>query len=80
MTEGRIDKALSGFYYVATAAGETLTCRARGQFRKEGLSPRGGARVSVRELGHGEGAVAAIRRPAGHRGLRCHSSDGPLSD
>lgn len=53
MTEGRIDKALSGFYYVATAAGETLTCRARGKFRKEGLSPLVGDRVAVRELGNG---------------------------
>ena len=71
MTEGRIDKALSGFYYVATAAGETLSCRARGKFRKEGLSPLVGDRVSVRELGNGEGYVEAIlprrnafRRPA----------------
>ena len=71
MPEGRIDKALSGFYYVATAAGETLTCRARGKFRKEGLSPLVGDRVSVRELGNGEGYVEAIlprwnafRRPA----------------
>ena len=60
MTEGRIDKALSGFYYVATAAGETLTCRARGKFRKEGLSPLVGDRVSVRELGSGEGYVEEI--------------------
>ena len=71
MTEGRIDKALSGFYYVATAAGETLSCRARGKFRKEGLAPLVGDRVSVRELGNGEGYVEAIlprrnacRRPA----------------
>ena len=60
MTEGRIDKALSGFYYVATAAGETLTCRARGKFRKEGLSPLVGDRVAVRELGNGEGYVEEI--------------------
>ena len=60
MTEGRIDKALSGFYYVATASGETLTCRARGKFRKEGLSPLVGDRVAVRELGNGEGYVEEI--------------------
>ena len=47
MTEGRIDKALSGFYYVATTAGETLTCRARGKFRKEGLSPLVGDRCPL---------------------------------
>ena len=60
MSEGRIRKALSGFYYVATAAGETLTCRARGKFRKEGLSPLVGDRVAVRELGNGEGYVEEI--------------------
>ena len=60
MTEGRIDKALSGFYYVTTEAGETLTCRARGKFRKEGLSPLVGDRVAVRELGGGEGYVEEI--------------------
>ena len=35
MIEGRIQKALSGFYYVDTGR-EVLTCRARGKFRKEG--------------------------------------------
>jgi len=56
---GRIQKALSGFYYVDT--GETvLTCRARGKFRKEGISPLVGDRVEVRELGNGEGFVEKI--------------------
>lgn len=56
---GRIQKALSGFYYVDT--GETvLTCRARGKFRKEGISPLVGDRVEVRELGGGEGVVDKI--------------------
>ena len=36
MSKGRIQKALSGFYYVNTG-GEILTCRARGRFRKEGV-------------------------------------------
>ncbi|MFR7893287.1 MAG: hypothetical protein ACLU38_03625 [Dysosmobacter sp.] len=58
MAEGRIQKALSGFYYVDTGA-EVLTCRARGKFRKEGLSS-GGDRVTVRELGNGEGFVESI--------------------
>ena len=57
--EGRIQKALSGFYYVNTGA-EVLTCRARGKFRKEGVSPLVGDRVEVRELGNGEGFVEAI--------------------
>ena len=59
MSEGRIQKALSGFYYVDTGA-EVLTCRARGKFRKEGVSPLVGDRVEVRELGNGEGFVEAI--------------------
>ena len=59
MTQGRIQKALSGFYYVNTGS-ELLTCRARGKFRKEGVSPLVGDRVEVRELGGGEGFVEKI--------------------
>lgn len=59
MTRGRIEKALSGFYYVNT--GETvLQCRARGKFRKEGMSPLVGDWVQVQELGGGEGLVQTI--------------------
>ena len=57
--KGRIQKALSGFYYVDT--GETvLQCRARGKFRKEGISPLVGDRVELRELGNNEGVVEKI--------------------
>ena len=70
MPEGRIVKALSGFYYVDTGA-EVLQCRARGKFRREGVSPLVGDRAEVRELGNGEGFVETIlprrnafRRPA----------------
>lgn len=59
MSEGRIQKALSGFYYVNTGT-EVLTCRARGKFRREGISPLVGDRVEVRELGNGEGFVEKI--------------------
>ena len=59
MSRGRIEKALSGFYYVNTGR-ETLQCRARGKFRKEGLSPLVGDWVQVRELGGGEGFVEAM--------------------
>ena len=59
MVEGRIQKALSGFYYVDTGS-ELLTCRARGKFRKDGISPLVGDRVEVRELGN---AMASWRRP-----------------
>lgn len=56
---GRIQKALSGFYYVDTGEA-VLRCRARGKFRKEGISPLVGDRVEVRELGGGEGFVEKI--------------------
>lgn len=59
MIEGRIWKALSGFYYVDTPQG-CLTCRARGKFRKDGISPLVGDRVEVRELGNGEGFVEKL--------------------
>ena len=58
-SEGRIQKALSGFYYVNTGAA-VLTCRARGKFRKEGVSPLVGDRVEVWELGNGEGVVESV--------------------
>lgn len=91
MSEGRIRKALSGFYYVDTGS-EVLTCRARGKFRKEGISPLVGDRVEVRELGNGEGFVEAIlppeerifpagggqHRPAGGHRLRCHPQNRPV--
>ena len=56
---GRIEKALSGFYYVNTGE-EVLQCRARGKFRREGTSPLVGDWVEVRELGGGEGFVEKI--------------------
>lgn len=59
MGKGRIQKALSGFYYVNTG-NELLTCRARGKFRREGVSPLVGDWVEVRELGNGEGFVEQI--------------------
>ena len=59
MSRGRIEKALSGFYYVRTPEG-LLQCRARGKFRREGISPLVGDWVQVRDLGGGEGFVEAI--------------------
>ena len=59
MSKGRIEKALSGFYYVNTGH-EVLQCRARGKFRREGMSPLVGDWVEVRELGNGEGFVEAV--------------------
>ena len=55
---GRIKKALSGFYYVDTGEG-IVTCRARGRFRKEGVSPLVGDMVEITASGT-EGIVDAI--------------------
>ncbi len=59
MSRGRVQKALSGFYYVEMD-GQTVTCRARGKFRQEGRSPLVGDWVEVRETGQGEGMVWEI--------------------
>ena len=42
-----IRKALSGFYYVHTEDGRELECRAKGVFRKEGITPLVGDQVEV---------------------------------
>jgi len=59
MSRGRIQKALSGFYYVDNGA-EILTCHARGKFRREGISPLVGDWAEVQELGGGEGMIEKI--------------------
>lgn len=59
-SRGRIKKALSGFYYVDQEDGGTLTCRARGKFRKEGITPLVGDWVEVRETEPGCGMVWEI--------------------
>ncbi|WP_251446543.1 ribosome small subunit-dependent GTPase A [Vermiculatibacterium agrestimuris] len=57
--EGIIHKALSGFYYV-DCGGESVTCRARGKFRHEKLTPLVGDRVSVSLLPDGAGTIDAV--------------------
>lgn len=57
--EGTIVKALSGFYYVRHEDG-ILECRARGRFRKEGVSPLVGDRVLVEEGQDGAGTVTEV--------------------
>ena len=59
-SRGRIKKALSGFYYVDQEGGGTLTCRARGKFRKEGITPLVGDWVEIRETEPGCGIVWEI--------------------
>ena len=54
----RIIKALSGFYYVQTEGG-VVECRARGKFRKEGVSPLVGDLVRIERSGK-SGTVTEI--------------------
>lgn len=68
--QGRIVKALSGFYYVDTPEG-VVACRARGKFRRAGLSPLVGDMAEITVLSGGEGVVEqlaerhnAFERPA----------------
>lgn len=59
MAEGIILKALSGFYYVDD--GSTITsCRGRGKFRHEKLTPLVGDRVRFTPLDNGQGALDEI--------------------
>ena len=69
MSRGRIEKALSGFYYVRTPEG-LLQCRARGKFRREGISPLVGDWVQVRDLGGDEGFAEM-----GGGSVRIHQAD-----
>lgn len=61
MPEGMIFKALSGYYYVKRDdGGEPVQCRARGIFKKRGVSPLVGDRVKFSETENGEGMVDEI--------------------
>ena len=59
MTRGRIEKALSGFYYV-NAGDTTLQCRARGKFRRQGITPLVGDWAQVTPTGNGEGVIERL--------------------
>ena len=56
---GRIVKALSGFYYVRTVDDRIVECRARGIFRKEKISPLVGDEV-VFSMERGKGMIEKI--------------------
>ncbi len=57
--EGTIIRSLSGFYTVRTSD-RTVQCRARGRFRKDGLSPLVGDRVEISQNPDGSGNVDRI--------------------
>ena len=56
---GKIVKALSGFYYVQTTDGQRIECRARGIFRKEHITPLVGDEVTI-SLERGKGMVETV--------------------
>ena len=56
---GRILSGIGGFYYVETASG-VVECRARGTFRRQGLSPLAGDFVRISLQGEGQGTVEEI--------------------
>jgi ribosome biogenesis GTPase / thiamine phosphate phosphatase len=63
MPAGLIVKALSGYYYVLpddTESMEPVVCRARGIFKKRGVSPLVGDRVEYELTENGEGTVDEI--------------------
>lgn len=60
MPQGLIIKALSGYYYVEAAGGEVIQCRARGIFKKKGVSPLVGDTVEFTITENGEGMVDQI--------------------
>ena len=59
MTEGRIIKALSGFYYVQTGS-DLIACKARGRFRLDGTSPLVGDRVRCSREKDGSGRIDKV--------------------
>ena len=60
IVQGRIVKALGGFYYLDTPEG-LLECRARGVFRKENITPYVGDVVDAELTQDGKGYVVGIR-------------------
>lgn len=59
MIEGTIVKGIGGFYYVETAEG-LYQCRARGIFRKEGMTPYVGDRVEIEPQDDEEAVITRI--------------------
>lgn len=59
MPKGTIVKALSGFYYVKTSD-SMIQCRARGRFRKDGMSPLVGDHVTIINDENNEGRIEEI--------------------
>lgn len=61
MAEGRIIKALSGFYYVQHE-NDVYSCRARGVFRNQKITPLVGDFVTFNHTDEGEGYIQTIEQ------------------
>lgn len=61
MKEGQITKALSGFYYITDEKDVTYQTRARGIFRKEGITPLVGDYVNFESDNLDEGTLVEIK-------------------
>ena len=57
---GRIIKGVGGFYTVLLASGESVVCKARGRFRKDGVVPMIGDEVEVQPQADGNWALQEI--------------------
>ncbi|MBO8171093.1 MAG: ribosome small subunit-dependent GTPase A [Bacillaceae bacterium] len=60
MAKGRIIKALSGYYYVSDENNVVWQCRARGLFKKKGITPLVGDQVEFDPTGEKEGYVQNV--------------------
>jgi len=59
MSKGRIHNSIGGNFAVMTDQGSVF-CRARGLFRKQGLTPLTGDYVTIEDFGDGEGYILDI--------------------
>lgn len=60
MPEGKIIKALSGFYYVQDENGELIQCRGRGVFRKNKVTPLVGDNVLFQAENNTDGYILEV--------------------
>ena len=61
MQEGQITKALSGFYYITDEKDVVYQTRARGVFRKKGITPLVGDYVKFESENQNEGTLTEVK-------------------
>lgn len=65
IVQGIILRGIGGFYYVETADA-VYTCRARGSFRRQGITPVAGDRVEIEVQPSGEGFLTKVLERRNH--------------